>query len=1155
MAQSVFRWLSPWLVLSSLTYFTVVSPSTPAALKPMLDSATLFSAQTVVQTLLREAPDLLLDASFEDMTTAWLSAFSEEAQVPLLVLGPVAKMQGGNWTFYMGGTYAEVVSALDEALSCLQLKQVSLVSDVSAYSQTLQATFTATPSTVQYESHLFATEESPQTFVGKVLRPTGNRMTVFITSASTTKELLQGQFHMHVGGRGYANLMPLSSALYPVSANDSESNLVEGGLVVAKEEDMWATSDRDIYERKLAQVRAFLESGNELVDNLQKWFSARMRRPRYVLLNLHNSTRTRVLPLDTGNCSLEAQIYFLGGSLGLPTNYSAPIQVSANFGQWDPPDVYLETDPETSGSILAFEEISSRGDLLPNFVIDLWNFTGGVIRFNATLFESMVMPYQDRFGAAVLPSMTSANTIQLMKHLRKHSIHAPFVGATTTRDTMSSPEDFPGFVRVCVPDSYMNIVIVQTLKKLGWLTCSLVVIDSLYGLTAQQDFRRLFAQSGITILNPPEYQVISASVTTLEEARANYTAVFQYIIDSRCRIVIVIAATDSYFIPLVFYEMGMRRGDLVTFGRDIWVSPRMFDGWNETKTAQGLEVMHGSLQLVPDYFAGPTGSAFLASYANRFSYHPSFSYACAYYDAAYAIGYALQLLLFSGKDFLNATAMSKSLHEVRFTGCSGLIYFNANSNDRQTMRFTLNTLSSNGTNPIERSIGWFDPTGTVLLKMDPTFVWGDGSTRVPSAFRLLTLGCPFEDRFAKEFPTGKDLFLGVALACVGLASAVGVALYWRLKAVLCRLIVRAELEVEDALVMLGLAVEFCQFLALTGDLSFVSERLQRVLDVGIGNIGAFRTLIDGGFTHLWLVAESATAGWLAAVLLLHFLPHWCLGEGLLRVLMELWSFGFAYFAFVPETFILLGSFECTQGTAPVDSSPAYSSSYLAADCYLSCWQGFHICIAVLSAVTLFILILGVGIYRLLWQTRPLLHIHASVLYLQTRLGCQTLQVALFRVFKGTTLHSALILGIRVTSLALSCVLPTYGYSRMRLWHIASEAALVCAAVLVLFNQVYAGWDLLLSALLWTSWVCIVLATLAYQFWRVPSLLFRPKGIDLVPLFKFAFKPVTVEIASNLQSEFQRTNKLCCMSKVYSVQGVQNCSEGMELRVRPESEAS
>jgi len=86
-------------------------------------------------------------------------------------------------------------------------------------------------------------------------------------------------------------------------------------------------------------------------------------------------------------------------------------------------------------------------------------------------------------------------------------------------------------------------------------------------------------------------------------------------------------------------------------------------------------------------------------------------------------------------------------------------------------------------------------------------------------------------------------------------------------------------------------------------------------------------------------------------------------------------------------------------------------------------------------------------------------------------------------------------------------------------------------------------------------VCIVLATLAYQFWRVPSLLFRPKGIDLVPLFKFAFKPVTVEIASNLQSEFQRTNKLCCMSKVYYVQGVQNSSEGMELRVMPESEAS
>jgi hypothetical protein len=315
---------------------------------------------------------------------------------------------------------------------------------------------------------MFAAAESAQIFVGRVLRPTGNRVTVLISSANTTKALLKGQSHMHIGGRGYANVLLMSSSFYTLTSSDSESNLAEGELLLAEEADMWATSEKDFYLRRVGEATTFLASRPETVKTLlDTSYPTHIRSPHFVLINLHNFTRTIVLRLASGNCSSLSPIYYLGGSLVLPANYSAPIPVSANFGQIDPPGVYLEVVAETSAAVLAFEEISSGSEMLPNFEIELWNFTGGITRFNASLFQATVMPYRDKFGAALLPSMTSYNTILLMMYLRSHGINTPFVGAVTTDDSLSSPTTAPGFVRVIVANNYLNVIVVQTLKKLG----------------------------------------------------------------------------------------------------------------------------------------------------------------------------------------------------------------------------------------------------------------------------------------------------------------------------------------------------------------------------------------------------------------------------------------------------------------------------------------------------------------------------------------------------------------------------------------------------------------------------------------------------------------------------------------------------------------
>jgi hypothetical protein len=273
----------------------------------------------------------------------------------------------------------------------------------------------------------------------------------------------------------------------------------------------------------------------------------------------------------------------------------------------------------------------------------------------------------------------------------------------------------------------LNLVIVQTIKHLGWTKCALLVVDSESGLADLSVFQHLLPSSGIEIVNDPSSRVIAAFSASLEEARANFTAAFQQIIDTKCRIVVAISLVVWKLVPLVLYDLGIRRGDLVIIGRG-WTAPLNFEDLNEEEITHIAEIMYGSIQFSPDIFVGPIGESFKQKYGQAVHLPPT-SYSCLYYDTAYTIGYALDWLLEVGKDFVNSADMIKALRGVRFKGCSGLVYFETSTNDRQSMRYTLNTIMQNASIGLFlREIGIYDPTGTVLLRINENFVWGDETT-------------------------------------------------------------------------------------------------------------------------------------------------------------------------------------------------------------------------------------------------------------------------------------------------------------------------------------------------------------------------------------------------------------------------------------------
>lgn len=60
-------------------------------------------------------------------------------------------------------------------------------------------------------------------------------------------------------------------------------------------------------------------------------------------------------------------------------------------------------------------------------------------------------------------------------------------------------------------------------------------------------------------------------------------------------------------------------------------------------------------------------------------------------------------------------------------------------------------------------------------------------------------------------------------------------------------------------------------------------------------------------------------------------------------------------------------------------------------------------------------------------------------------------------------------------------------------------------------------------LLLCGWVAIAAIGLVYQLVQVPSLLYRKKGVDTRPLFRFAFKYATPAILTALANSFVAVN--------------------------------
>jgi hypothetical protein len=563
----------------------------------------------------------------------------------------------------------------------------------------------------------------------------------------------------------------------------------------------------------------------------------------------------------------------------------------------------------------------------------------------------------------------------------------------------------------------------------------------------------------------------------------------------------------------MLYDRGIRAGDIVFLAIE-WLSLNRIKAEDDTDQAKFQELLKGTFTCVIHGFVGVTGT----NIAKRLQHIGHDWQDCLYYDAVFVFAHALHTMLVTGRDFEEPSLLSETMRFSRFVGCSGLVTFEAGTNDRSQMSFELNNLKyfpQNDTWAIE-TVVIYNPSSIILYKKVGEMQWFDGSSTTPSDTRP-DPPCP-NYRSLSSFQQGEWLFAGI-LVFIALLTGVVIWYIWsrwwqvRFQA----LTTPEEISLEDYVVFAGLVIEFLQLLGIGPDIREITSLIATASEATSLDLSSLVYLEKGTF---WFALDAvlAACGVWFIFLALTVLNLWHrLGLEWLETFSDRWLPFLGDICFLPIVSFSLNIYICDQSY-----SNSFASSVLYSDCFVNCWQKDHWTYVSLVSLCLAFYI-PLAIYtRPAWQRIQLtLHVKTHPLHLMVLTLFQLMLIVESKAMKRDyAFIYALVYIVTIGGITLLfCFSRPHNYRRVNLWHISSYLAAIWMAITSVVSQLLdnQGQN---RGLLFGGWGALLAATLLAQFLWFPSLLYR-KSKDTRELFRFAFQPSARFDLSRI--EFNRPN--------------------------------
>lgn len=1005
--------------------------------------------------------EIVLDYTYDRLLSHSLQIHTQKCRY--LLMWPPA--------FTTEPTYAVAFSHYAQILN---LTDISLITTTETHQIEAANTLLAAFPTLYSEPLIVPFQASLQfcvQFLRKQAKPHGLHYFAIFTDPLAAFNLLTAFQQVHMVSEGFVFLLSEESAQFRYLNRDLEGLLDSGVLIV----DSKACEADSIVEYEVIKLGQMLNS----TDNWPNLYCLVGKIARFIG-NLTVFYKERMLlPGNASSIHRGAKVKIVAS-----VNYLTTASLSFSSARM-------------RGFEVAFQDINAQNDLIPGYYMQDNPVAWTDYDFDYNTTRGNIEANRGQLGVIYFPLPSSGSMIGISQVFADLNVSMPMAGDSVST-ILSSPHAYPLFVRSRVSNEYIFRTVCAMLKHFEWREIAVIYsADEGDNEDAYQQFAALAPLYGLNITNKEENRRLPGHLT--ENDTAVVKAALREIMALPTRVIVQITLYNEV-IADALYSLDIRNEYALVLGMGL--HPSFF--FSPEQLPRRV-VSKGALWFVPSTFVGKVGSRIkqqLLEVDGNNIYYPT----CFMYDAAYLFFHAMDYLLTNSLEYESAHTLIRAMRGSFFQGCSGLVRIGSDSNDKdqQTMDILNFQYDLKADTWEIKPVGTYNAFSMSPITLTSKIQWPDDAESF-SNLKPMYKQCPYLAHTVKKAESSQSLGLVISFVLAFVCSA-AIVVIWRKwwTSSLTPLATPQAMQLEDLLIILTIPCDFMQFAALSPSAEPFNALLSLICaSVGV-QVEGLMTTAQGGYWTALNTALGCVALWTLVSI------------GKFTGLLEKISSGVDYWSevalpflcnasFIPLISIISSVFLCYNAT-----SSALTDSFLNADCYERCWQGWHFAYALSSGLILVLFIPFSVFTRPLWQG---LQRAGNVKQSPPALMLKS-QVQLALVTVSTTLqtqypqaHAAVFFTLMSAFAVSTCLIKHFNYERMNLWYgLAMQGVLLYTLCGYLSNYVESASVIWLAIACLAVCVLLVITGIVLQLLlpRFASKLYRRKPKDLRGLFTFAF---------------------------------------------------
>lgn len=764
------------------------------------------------------------------------------------------------------------------------------------------------------------------------------------------------------------------------------------------------------------------------------------------------------------------------------------------------------------GSIFAVSQ-SNKLREIENFEFQLNPTDCGNYIFDFKWYSQCLNKLRNSLGTAYLTGYTIFGAYGNLITLRILGINVPQISPYAFSNAIDNSTAYPEFIRM---SPKLNIFIYNSVliyMSFHWKDFIIFTVDDVGFLGLYNQFLLAMEAIGARYINPEPLRIFPSNYTI--EDFDQYKSYFQYVKDSKCRLIHIISSISGEIIEGL-YDIGLRKGDIIIMGS--WqLYYTLYDNIPESRLNKRKELLEGALLTSFYEYQTELGKQVQTELSELYS---DIKFLCITYDTFLVVKNAIQHLINAGEDFDDHSLLIRAMRTQKFTGCSGDVFFSEESNSRATSISAVDQVVYNKTLQKYTSVtlALANKFSIVTLKYLRSPVWPSGLPEFPSNY-IQASKCGFKDSQKQKCSAGQTQILIVSAVYLGITV---VSAYLSYKTFNCNIESMSEkvhATYNDKTFIFFFVLEFFQIITLEPANGIFAKNLNSLqFFVGFDFIEYF----NFQFSDFWkvyfvLIIVSTVFVVMAAIVfvLRKFLIRSSRGLYLFGIFSETILPFIGHVGFFPITLQLLMIFDCGEGIGDT-----LLDGFMKRDCSEFCYQGKHKLYVIPSSIVIFLFLFTSTFLRPFWEISQInLHLKTRPIYLSLLSIFQVLLICINLNIKvlNETIAGFTLTGVFIVIILLTIRIKPYNYERAIVYQLF-VLIIACWIILVSsFSLVFDNNSIIIP--LYFGGILVFFILGAFITFRYPKRFFEDEGGLIPVLIKFQFS--------------RRTNNIVTKSKYFA----------------------